>query len=473
VLGGIGPDAKAAIPVLADAMKHEPDVIRQRLAGILSQIDPAQFAGNTTTGATARAQLDVDSGQDELTSGVTDWPGFHGPHRRSVSTERGLLKEWPENGPGLLWTIEGLGRGLSNISIVGGRLFTMGDRPIDGEAQGQFVIAYDLQTREEIWATEIGEPFENGPRCTPTVDGDLVYALGTDGRLVCLEIATGNVRWQRNLVDDFDGKIMSIWKYSESPLIDGDRLICTPGGKETALVALDKHTGQLTWKCAVPLLGEKGADGAAYSSAVVAELAGVRQYVQLLGRGVVGVEAETGRFLWGYNRIANNVANITTPTVQGNYVFVSTAYSTGSALLEIVADGDQYRVEEVYFIGPRDFQNHHGGVVLVDGHIYGGHRPNRGDPTCIDASTGEVCWTERAPASGSAGVLYADGHLVFRYDRGDVVLIEATPKEYRIKGQFTAITNEGPAWAHPVIHQGKLYLRHADVLACYDLRAYE
>jgi outer membrane protein assembly factor BamB len=472
VLGGIGPDAKAAVPVLAEAMKTEPPVIQQRLAGILNQIDPANYAGNTTTEG-ARTPVNLGPDDVEAAPGTTDWPAFHGPNRNSVCRERGLLDEWPEGGPKLLWTLEGLGRGFSNVSIAGGRLFTMGDRPIREGVEAQFVVAYDLNTRQELWASHVGLPFTTGPRCTPTVDGEVVYALGTEGNLVCLEAASGQVRWQRSLVDDFGGKIMTIWKYCESPLIDGDRLICTPGGDGAAIVALDKRTGDLEWKCAIPELGEKGADGAAYSSAVVAEIAGVRQYVQMMGRGAVGVEAETGRFLWGYNRIANNVANITTPIVQGDYVFVSTAYQTGSALLEIVRDAGQFRAEEVYFLGPRDFQNHHGGVVLVAGHFYGGHGMNRGDPTCIEAATGEVCWRHRAPAFGAAGVLYADGHLIFRYDRGDVVLIEASPDELRIKGRFTAIKGESAAYPHPVIHEGKLYLRHANVLACYDLRAYE
>jgi hypothetical protein len=223
----------------------------------------------------------------------------------------------------------------------------------------------------------------------------------------------------------------------------------------------------------MPDIGPKGLDGAGYSSAVAANIAGVRQYVQMLGRGTIGVEADTGRFLWGYNQIANTVANITTPVVRGNYVFVTTAYSTGAALLRIARNGDDLEAREVYFLGPRDFQNHHGGVVLVGDHIFGGHGPNKGFPTCIELSTGKVLWKERSPALGSAAVLYADGNLVFRYDRGEVVLIEASPEELRIKGQFAPPTGEGPAWSHPVIHEGKLYLRHADLLLCYDLRSYE
>ena len=218
-------------------------------------------------------------------------------------------------------------------------------------------------------------------------------------------------------------------------------------------------------------MGEKGSNGAGYSSAVVAEICGVRQYVQLVGRGVIGVDAATGRFLWGYNDIANNIANITSPAVRGDYVFATTVYNTGSALLKISRSGEDFQADEVYFIHSKDFQNHHGGIVLVGDYVYGGHGQNRGDPACIALATGNVMWKERAPARGSAAVLYADGHLIYRYDRGEVYLIEASPEGLKVKGHFKALEDEGPAWAHPVIHQGKLYLRHANLLLCYDVRA--
>ena len=467
VFRSMGADAKGAIPALKKALDDPSPRIRSIAAEVLREVEAAMEAPP----ATARpAESTVPLATRPALGKPGEWAQFRGPNRDGLCAETGLLGEWPEGGPKLLWRLEGLGTGFSSVSIAGGRLYTMGDRAAEGGAKGQFVLAFDLASRKELWAARIGPPHTDGPRCTPTVDGEFLYALGTEGDLACLEAATGKLRWQKNLVKDFGGQMMSMWKYSESPLVDGERLIVTPGGKEAALVALDKRSGQLLWKCAVPELGEKGRDGAGYASAVVAEIAGVRQYVQLLGRGVVGVEAATGRFLWGYNRIANPTANIPNPVVRGEHVFVTTAYNTGSALLRIVRDGAAFKAEEVYFLGPRELENHHGGVVLVGDYLYGGSGTNRGEPVCIELPTGRIAWRARPPAPGSAAVLYADGRVLFRYDRGAVVLAEATPEAFRIRGQFTPPTGKGPAWPHPVIHEGKLYLRHDNLLLCYDLR---
>jgi hypothetical protein len=364
-----------------------------------------------------------------------------------------------------------LGRGYSTVAIADGRLLTMGDRDVPGKDELQCVIAYDLASRKELWATPIGPPHgDGGPRCTPTIDGKLTYALGTDGDLACLETATGKVRWQKNFDRDFGGRMMSGWRYSESPLIDGDKVVCTPGGPDATIVALDKATGETIWKCRVPKLGDRGKDGAAYTSMVSAKIAGVKQYVQLIGRGAVGVDADTGKFLWGYNRIANRVAVIPSPVIRGDHVFVTTSYETGSALLKITADGGKMKAEEIYFLGHDQFENHHGGVVLVGDHLYGGSGCNNGIPTCLDFLTGKIAWKPKAPANGSAAVLYADGNLIFRYDSGLVALIEAAPDGFHLKGQFKPVVNDGPAWPHPVIHEGKLYLRSHNTLMCYDLR---
>ncbi len=467
-LRGMGPAAKPAMPTLRKALHDKTPRVRDLAAQALAELERrgekapgTRSAARITSGAAVSPSFGPDS------SG--DWPQFHGPRRDALCSETGLLRKWPAEGPRLLWKWEDAGRGYSSVSIVRGKLYTMGDRSA-GDTESQFVLALDLATQKEIWAARVGRPHADGPRCTPTVDGELLYALGTDGDLVCLEAATGKERWRKSLVKDFGGQMMSGWKFSESPLVDGDRLVCTPGGKDAALVALDKKTGEVIWKSRLPELGAKGKDGAGYSSAVVAEIDGVRQYVQVLGRGAVGVAADTSRFLWGYNRIANEVANIPTPIVRGNHVFVTTAYHSGAALLKISRKGDGFVAEEVYRLDPNQFENHHGGVVLVGDYLYGGHGQNRGQPVCIHLPTGEIAWKAKQPFPGSAAVLYVDGSLIFRYDRGDVAMVEATPQEFRLKASFKPIVSDGPAWAHPVVHDRMLYLRHGTVLACYDLR---
>jgi outer membrane protein assembly factor BamB len=372
----------------------------------------------------------------------------------------------------MLWKVEGLGKGYSTVSIVDSRILTMGDRSGTDGQESQYVIALDLETQKELWATRVGPPHRDGPRCTPTIDGPRVYALGTSGDLLCLSTANGELHWQRNLPADFGGKMMSGWKFSESPLVDGPRLLCTPGAPDAVVVALNKETGDLIWKSAMPQIGDRGKDGAGYATIVAADIEGVRQYVTIVGRGAISIEAETGRFLWGYNRVANKTANITSAVVRDNLVFVTTSYKTGSALLRISRDGENFEAHEVYFLGPKEFENHHGGVVLVGDHVYGGDGQNNGTPVCLELETGKICWKPEAPGQRSAAVLYADGHLIFRYEKeGLVALIEAKPDAYHLKGTFKTPFGRGPAWAHPVIHAGRLYLRDKDVLMCYDLRS--
>lgn len=396
------------------------------------------------------------------------WPHFRGPAGDGKSPETGLLKEWPQDGPPLAWKLEGLGKGYSAVSLAGDTILTMGDRK-----GAQFVIAIDRKTHKELWATRIGDEWsDGGPRCTPTIDGNYLYAIGPHGDLACLELKTGKPVWSKNLARDFDGKMMSGWGYSESPLIDGDRLVCTPGGNSAVIVALNKKDGELIWKTALPDIGSRGKEGAGYSSIVISQACGVKQYVQTLGRGVIGVAADDGRFLWGYNKIANGVANIPMPVISGNYVFCTTSYKTGSALLEL-APGENKGVQakEIYFLTPRDFENHHGGVILVDGYIYGGNGQNNGAPTCIEMKTGKILWKERGPGDRSAAVLYADGMLYFRYEDGTMALIAADPKALKVVSTFKLPTSDGPSWPHPVIVDGMLYIRHGNTLLCYNVKA--
>jgi outer membrane protein assembly factor BamB len=359
------------------------------------------------------------------------------------------------------------------MSIVDGRLYTMGDISLDSE-KTQCVLAYDLATHNRLWTAKVGPKHnDGGPRCTPTVDEGLIYAIGTSGDLVCVDAKTGGIRWTKNFEKDFGGKNPG-WRYSESPLIDGNKLLCTPGGRDAVMVALNKKTGELIWKCSMPDIGRKGKDEAGYSSIVVTEAGGVRQYIQLTNKGLIGVAAKDGRFLWGYNKIANNVANIPTPIVFGNFVFCSTAYNTGSALLELTAANDGIEAKEIYFLDARTLQNHHGGLVRVGDYIYGGHDHNKGKPTCIEAKTGKVMWQADQPGGGSAAVLYADGNLYFRYEDDTLALIEANPQQYNLISTFKLPKRpgmSGPGWSHPVIVDGRLYARHSDVLMVFDIKA--
>ena len=398
------------------------------------------------------------------------WPQWRGPNRDDISPDTGLLKQWPEEGPPLAWKHEGIGAGFSSVTIDHGRIFTMGDRD-----DAQWVFALALDDGAELWKAKVGEPWDptgySGPRCSPTIDGDLVYALGTHGDLVCLEVADGHEVWRKNLLHDFQGKMHSGWGYSESPLIDGNKLVCTPGGPEAGIVALDKKTGAEIWRVAIPPLGDRGSDGAAYSSIVISHGAGVKQYVQLMGRGVVGVEAEAGKFLWGYNPVANATANIPTPLIHDDYVFCSTGYGAGAALLELKPADGGVRADEVYFLTGKDLQNHHGGMVMLGDYVYLGHGHNKCDPTCLEWKTGKVVWRKtHGPGSGTGHVTYADGDLYFRYENGIMALVVATSKEYEERGTFRIPGSAKPSWPHPVVTGGKLYLRDQDTLFCYDVR---
>jgi outer membrane protein assembly factor BamB len=405
--------------------------------------------------------------------GAADWPQWRGQERDGKSPETGLLQSWPEGGPPLAWRAEGLGGGFSSVAVVGDRIYTLGDL---GDAQ--YAIALEREGGAMVWKTKIGPAWKDkylGPRSTPTVDGDRVYVLGTDGDLLCLDAATGKKIWSRNLPEDFGGAMMKAkgtyeWKFSESPLVDGDRVVVTPGAQSAALVALKKKNGKEIWRTTIPELGERGADGAGYSSVVVSEAGGVRQYVQFIGRGVIGVDAKTGKYLWGYNPVANEVANIATPLIDGDFVFASSGYGTGSALIELASTAEGLAAKEVYFIDPETMQNHHGGLILHDGYVYTGTGHNKGFPLCVKMADGEVAWGKiRNEGQGSAAVSYADGRLYFRYQNGLMVLVEATPEGYNEVGSFMIPDVKEPSWAHPVIADGKLYLREQDNLFCYDI----
>ncbi len=542
--------------------------------------------------------------------GQFDWPQWQGPDRNAISKETGLLKEWPKDGPPLTWKIKGLGGGDSAPSIAAGRIYGMSHRGGD-----EMVWALSEQDGKEIWAVRIAPAqaqnwpqSKEGPSATPTVDGDRLYVMGLAGNVACLQVSDGKVVWQRSLVADFKGR-SPMWSFRESPLVDGDKVICTPGGEEATMVALNKLTGETIWKSQVadrsgggqtqnrgfgggnrpsamqtdPVLSaldkdqnkELSADeiaaaptvlltldknqdgrlseeevspagrgggqggrrrgpgimrmvkalsaldanednvideaeiknavaalkkldangdgkltddesgmksmsppntGAAYSSAIAIDFGSQRQYVQLLAMTVAGVSAADGKLLWRYDKPANGMRiNISTPIYHDGHVFAATAYGAGGGLAKLVKkENGEFAAEEAWF--SKSMENHHGGVILHDGALFGANGGNGGGYlACLDFKTGEVLWNEkdsdkRRVTKGS--VAFADGRIYYRTEEGPIVLIEPSRKEYLERGRFNQPERtDKPAWAHPVIANGKLYLRDQDTLFCYNVKA--
>ena len=391
---------------------------------------------------------------------TADWLQWRGAGRKDHSPDTGLLKHWPEEGPKRLWLYREAGRGYAGPAIVDGKLYIMGTRK--GKTT---LLCLDAATGEEHWASEIDEElvnrWGNGPRCTPTIDGDFVYVLGGRGKLTCAKKADGEEVWSVHLVHDFGGKLQN-WGYTESVLIDGDQLICTPGGSRGALLALDKTTGKEIWQ------SREHRVNAQYASPIVAEHAGVRQYIQLFQRDFAGFDAKTGKVLWKAGFPKGTTAVIPTPIYEDGVVYVTAGYKAGCKAIKL---GPNHEVETVY--ERNDMSNHHGGVILVDGHLYGYHS-SRGGWTCQNFKSGEVVWKDRSLGKGAIG--YADG-MIYCLDekKGTVVLAEASPKAWKERGRFTLEPQteiraaSGGIWVHPVILNGRLYLRDQDLIYCYDV----
>ncbi|HAY81666.1 MAG TPA: polyvinylalcohol dehydrogenase [Planctomycetaceae bacterium] len=387
-----------------------------------------------------------------------DWPRWRGVNNDGLSPETGLLSQW-DGAPPVLWSTRGLGQGYSSVVFANGRIYTMGKKETVN------LICLSAEDGSLVWETPVGGG--SNPNCTPTVDieSQLVYGLSHAGDFVCADARTGREVWRKNFPRDFGGRMMSGWGYSESPLIDGDRIILTPGGDRAVMAALNKRTGEVIWTTPMQQAS------AGYASPVISQAGGIKQYITLVGKGLIGVAAENGRPLWHYDRIANTTANVPTPIVKGNYVFGSSGYGDGgSALLELSRQGRGIGVREVYYKRNNEYQNHHGGMVLIGDHIYMGEGHNKGFPICINMRSGRVAWgPERGAGSGSAALVAADGHLYFRYENGVMALVTASPRGYELKGSFRIKSNNGKSWAHPVIVDKKLYLRDQDELHCYDI----
>ena len=386
---------------------------------------------------------------------AADWPQWQGVDRTRISSETGLLKAWPAAGPRVVWTATRLGSGYGSMAVAGDRVFVQGTRGRDS-----VVIGLNRVDGKEVWAKALGvsqmDDRGPGPRSTPTVDGDRLYVLTENGDLACLK-TDGTMVWQRNILRDFRGQQLQ-WLISESPLVDGTDVVVSPGGPGAGIVKLDKMTGKTVWT------SKELSDTAGYSSIVAADVQGVRTYLTFTADAGVGVRASDGKLMFRYANAANRTANITTPVFSNNRVFFTSAYGTGGGLLDLTARNGSVSAKEVYFT--RDMKNHHGGVVLVDGYLYGF---NDSILNCLEFATGKVMWRDRSVGKGS--VTFADGHLYLQSEDNLVGLAEATAAGYRETGRFTIPDKGLPSWAHPVLADGRLYVRNQDTLLVYDIKA--
>jgi outer membrane protein assembly factor BamB len=412
--------------------------------------------------------------------GAAAWPQWRGPDRTGVSKETGLLKSWPKNGPPLLWTYKDTGIGYSGPAIVGNRLYTMGARN-----EVTYIIALDVNKGTEIWSQKVGpiftqDAYGDGPRSTPTIDGDYLYALDGNGELVCLETAKGKEIWRKNLVKDLGGEMMSEWGFSESILIDGDKLLCTPGGAKGTLAALDKKTGAVLWQ------SSELKNKAPYSSIMAAEIGGVRQYIQTSyiddkeGGVVSGFAAKDGKVLWTMPILEGKSYGIgPTPIISGNLVYV-VSYEGGCHLFQVTPKGKSFAAKDIYPGNVRrKVLNFHGGMVKVGDYVFG-HSKGPGW-VCQDFKTGKLQWNSRKPECKSGAILGTEERLYLYTDLGEVVLAEMNSKAWKEQGRFQIpekskvpqtrkTSREAGIWTHPVVANGRLYLRDQELLFCYDVR---
>ena len=388
---------------------------------------------------------------------ASDWPQWQGPNRNGLSSETGLLARWPSGGPKPIWSTSAVGGGYGSVAVVGNRVFVQGAR-----ADRQSVLnVVQKADGKDVWSKALGPSGSNdrgsGPRGTPTVDGDRVYALTEQGDLWCLKTADGTAIWTRNILREFGGRQIP-WLISESPLVDGANVIVTPGGPRAGIVALDKMTGKTVWT------SQQLSDEAGYASPIVADVGGVRVYMTLTSEAGVGVRASDGKLLWRYQQVANDTANVATPIFHENTVFYSSAYGTGAALLKLTAANGDVSAQQIYFT--RDMQNHHGGLVLVNGYLYGFHNSIL---TCLEFATGKVLWRDRSVGKGA--LTYADGNLYILSEDNVVGLAAASPQSYQEKGRFKIADQGLPSWAHPVVSDGRLCIRNQSTLTAYDIKA--
>lgn len=402
------------------------------------------------------------------------WPQFRGPNRDGVSSDKNLLTSWPESGPKLLWSTEGAGRGYSSLSIADGKMFTMGDALSTADDKDEYLSCFDTANAEQLWKKRLGPAWDSGPkdwqssRSTPTIDGDRVYVLTPHGKLFCCKVSDGEVAWEVDLKSEYNGKKGDGWGYGESVLIDGDRVVCTPGKPENTMVALNKVTGEKIWSASRP-----GDRGAGHASIQISEVGDVKVYVNTTASGALGVRASDGELMWTFD-IEKTTAVIPNPIIRDDLVFFTAGYDLGGALLRQVPDGSGgVKTEEIYPLN-KQLQNKHGGVLLVGDYLYG-DSGDSGVPFCAEFMTGERQWKKRGSGKGSAAITAADGHLYILFQNSTIVLAKANPDDYKEVSSFKVgdanAEDLRPTWSHPVVTGGRLYVRQDDEIFCYDISA--
>ncbi len=390
--------------------------------------------------------------QDDAAS----WPRFHGPQGTNKSPETGLLRQWPEGGPRLLWTAQDIGDGFATVAIADGRIYTAGNR------NNQTMITALDMSGKLLWQAPNGGAWtgaQPGARGTPTIEGDRLYHESPLGDLVCLDARSGQKIWGLNILENFGAENIT-WALAESLLIDGDRLICSPGGPQTAVLALNKRNGRPVWKSP-----SVDGDRAGYASPALAVHQGLRMILTMTSKHAIGVNADTGELLWQFQHVTPWDENILTPIFHDGQVFISTGHRVGSVMLKVNVQGRKASVQEVW--RSTDLDNHHGGTVLLDGYLYG----SLWSPgwACLQWQSGKTMYSSRGVGKGS--LTYADGMLYTLGENGQMGLVAATPQDHTVISRFRLPAGgEGPAWAHPVVCGGRLYLRHGNFLYAYDVR---
>ncbi|MFC1764053.1 PQQ-binding-like beta-propeller repeat protein [Planctomycetota bacterium] len=389
---------------------------------------------------------------------AADSPQFRGPNRDGKFPETGLMKSWPADGPPVAWVAKGFGQGHGSVSVVGDSIYVPG-RLDDGQGY-LFTVGLDGSIKDKAsYGTETNEAKSPGARSTPTIDGDRAYIMSGLGVVSCLNVKSGKVLWQVDTFQKF-GAPQIRWHIAESILIDGDLAICTPGGKDASLVALNKMTGATVWQT-------KGlSDKSAYCSPDIIEHGGKRIVITMTAAYVVGVDVTNGEVLWTHEHETKYDIHGTTPVYADGMVYYSAGYGSGGGMIELSADGT--KVTQKWKDMNIDCQHH--GIVLLDGYLYATSQKGK-KLWCLDLKTGDVMWS--ADEITQAVVEYADG-MLYTYEgpqAGVVSLVKATPQGYERTGSFKFTAGNSEHWAHPTIANGRMYIRRGDTVVAYDIAA--